>query len=214
MEAQNQKESVFDVLNAVNVSEYIGVKNGLSYLSWANAWAEVKKKYPEATFKVYPQIVDDYGNTRFWHDDGKTGWVEVGVTINGQEYVETLAVMDFKNQSIPADKITSTDANKAMKRCLTKACALHGIGLYIYRKEDMPEEESKTIDIKNRIRELVANKCSLSDKAKQKTAELCKAAEKQANPDLDDDLISGNYNNIENIDILKNLEKQLMAVRK
>lgn len=209
-----ENKSVFDILNAVDVSTKIKTKNGLSYLSWASAWAEVKKKYPDATYKIYPQIIDDGGNTRYWHDDGRTGWVEVGVTVNGQEIIETLAIMDFKNKSIPADQITSVDANKSLKRCLVKACALHGLGLYIYEGEDLPEETSKTIELKEKIKELAAKKVALSDKAKAKVAELCKAAEKQANPNLDDDLITGNYNNIEDVDILTNLEKQLLAVRK
>lgn len=209
-----ENKSVFDILNAVDVSTKIKTKNGLSYLSWASAWAEVKKKYPDATYKIYPQVMDEGGNTRYWHDDGRTGWVEVGVTVNGQEIIETLAIMDFKNKSIPADQITSVDANKSLKRCLVKACALHGLGLYIYEGEDLPEETSKTIELKEKIKELAAKKVALSDKAKAKVAELCKAAEKQANPNLDDDLITGNYNNIEDVDILTNLEKQLLAVRK
>lgn len=209
-----ENKSLFDILNAVDVSTKIKTKNGLSYLSWASAWAEVKKKYPDATYKIYPQVMDEGGNTRYWHDDGRTGWVEVGVTVNGQEIVETLAIMDFKNKSIPADQITSVDANKSLKRCLVKACALHGLGLYIYEGEDLPEETSKTIELKEKIKELAAKKVALSDKAKAKVAELCKAAEKQANPNLDDDLITGNYNNIEDVDILTNLEKQLLAVRK
>lgn len=208
-----ENKSVFDILNAVDVSTKIKTKNGLSYLSWTSAWAEVKKKYPDATYKIYPQIMAD-GNTRYWHDDGRTGWVEVGVTVNGEEIVETLAIMDFKNKSIPADQITSVDANKSLKRCLVKACALHGLGLYIYEGEDLPEEVSKTIELKEKIKKLVTKKVALSDKAKLKVAELCKAAEKQANPNLENDLISGNYNNIEDVDILTNLEKQLLAVRK
>ena len=182
----DENKSVFDILNAVDVSTKIKTKNGLSYLSWASAWAEVKKKYPDAMYKIYPQIIDDGGNTRYWHDDGKTGWVEVGVTVDGQEIVETLAIMDFKNKSIPADQITSVDANKSLKRCLVKACALHGLGLYIYEGEDLPEETSKTIELKEKIKGLAAKKVALSDKAKAKVAELCKAAEKQANPNLDD----------------------------
>lgn len=209
-----ENKSVFDILNAVDVSDYTDEKNGLTYLSWANAWAEVKKKYPEATFTVYPQVMDEAGNTRFWHDDGHTGWVEVGVTIGGQEYIETLAIMDFKNKAIAADQITSTDANKAMKRCFVKACALHGLGLYIYRKEDLPEEASKTLELKTKIKELVTKRCALSDKAKEKVAELCKAAEQEANPELGKESITGNYNNIDDVDILTKLEKQLMAVRK
>lgn len=209
-----EDKSVFDILNSVDVSTKVKAKNGLTYLSWASAWAEVKKKYPKATYKIYPQYMDEIGNTRYWHDDGKTGWVEVGVTIEDEEIVETLAVMDFRNKSIPAESITSVDANKSIKRCLVKACALHGLGLYIYEGEDLPEEATKTIELKNKINELVNKKVTLSDRAKSKVAELCKAAEKEANPALDDDLITGNYKNIEDVDVLTNLQKQLLAVRK
>jgi len=209
-----ENKNIFKTLNDVNVADKIKQKNGLSYVSWASAWAEVKKRYPNATYKIYPQIMDELGNTRFWHDDGKTGWVEVGVTIDDLEIVEILAIMDFKNRSIPAENITSVDANKSKQRCLVKACALHGLGLYIYEGEDLPEEASKTVELKAKVKDLVTKKCALSDKAKQKVAELCKAAEKQANPDLGDDLITGNYNNIDDIEVLQNLMKQLLAVKK
>ena len=53
--------------------------------------------------------------------------------------------MDYKNNSIPADKITSTDANKAVKRALAKACAEHGLALYIYEGEDIPEQAKKEV---------------------------------------------------------------------
>ena len=209
-----ENKTVFDLLNSVDVSEKIKDKNGLTYLSWASAWAEVKKKFPDATYDIKPQIMDELHNERPWHDDGKTGWVEVGVTINGMEIVEVLAIMNYKNQAISVENITSVDANKAIKRCLVKACALHGLGLYIYEGEDLPEEATKTIELKEKVKALVTKKVALSDKAKEKVAELCKAAEKQVNPDLDDELITGNYNNIEDVAILTNLEKQLMAVRK
>lgn len=209
-----ENKGVFENLNSIDVSTKVRAKNGLTYLSWASAWAEVKKKYPDACYKIYPQIMDERGNTRYWHDDGKTGWVEVGVTINGMEIVETLAIMDFKNKSIPADQITSVDANKSMKRCLVKACALHGLGLYIYEGEDLPEETSKVMELRSRIKDLVKKKVTISDSAKKKIAQLCKDAERQANPMMSEELITGNYNNIEDIDILTNLEKQILAVRK
>ena len=61
--------------------------------------------------------------------------------MEGLEHIEYLPVMDFRNQSIPADKVTSTDVNKAIQRSLTKAVARHGLGLYIYAGEDLPEEK-------------------------------------------------------------------------
>jgi hypothetical protein len=59
------------------------------------------------------------------------------------EHIEYLPVMDYRNQSIPADKVTSFDVNKAIQRGLTKAVARHGLGLYIYAGEDLPEDERK-----------------------------------------------------------------------
>lgn len=205
---------VFDTLNKVDVSNKIKTKNNLKYLSWASAWAEVKKVFPDATYKIYPQIMDEFRNTRFWHDDGRTGWVEVSVTINGIELIENLAIMDFKNKSIPADEITSVDANKSMKRCLVKACAMHGLGMYIYEGEEIPEESSRVIELHEEIDDLAKKKCQLSDKAKEQVSLLCKNAEKEADPGIPEDAITGNYKNIKDATILENLKKRLMAIRK
>lgn len=133
----NQK-SVFETLNAINCNEHVEKKNGLSYLPWAWAWTKVKQHYPLAFYTIYENAE---GIPYF--TDGFTGWVKTGVTIEGIEHVEYLPIMDFKNKSIPADQITSTDMNKAIQRSLTKACARHGLGLYIYAGEDLPEGEDK-----------------------------------------------------------------------
>lgn len=129
-------DNYFVELNNINVNDKTEKKNGLTYLSWAWAWGELKKKHPTATYTVYE-------NTEGWnyHTDGKTAWVKTGVTVDGIEHIEYLPVMNFRNQSIPADSITSTDVNKAIQRSLTKAVARHGLGLYIYAGEDLPEEE-------------------------------------------------------------------------
>lgn len=129
-------ENYFVELNKINVNDKIEKKNGLSYLSWAFAWGEIKKKFPDANYTIYE---DSNGN--FYHTDGLTCWVKTGVTVNGIEHIEYLPVMDFKNKSIPASNVTSFDVNKAIQRSLTKACARHGLGLYIYAGEDLPEEE-------------------------------------------------------------------------
>ena len=124
----------FYELNAVDVNGKTEKKNGLTYLSWAWAWAEVKKRFPEANYTIYE-------NAQGWnyHTDGNTCWVKTGVTIEGIEHIEYLPVMDYRNASIPAAKVTSFDVNKAIQRSLTKACARHGLGLYIYAGEDLPE---------------------------------------------------------------------------
>lgn len=132
--------SIFESLNRINVGDHTEKKNGLTYLSWAWAWAEVKKLYPEARYTIYERETE-YGPVNYF-TDGRTCWVKTGVTIEGLEHIEELPVMDFKNRSIAYDAITSMDTNKAIQRSLTKACARHGLGLYIYAGEDLPEEEA------------------------------------------------------------------------
>lgn len=128
--------SVFEKLNAVNVNDKTEQKNGLTYLSWAFAWGEVKKIDPKANYTIY-----ENANGWNYHTDGNTAWVKTGVTVDGIEHIEYLPIMDFRNKSIPADVVTSFDVNKAIQRSLTKACARHGLGLYIYAGEDLPETE-------------------------------------------------------------------------
>lgn len=212
--AETKKTSVFEKLYAIDASGKIKKKQNLSYISWASALAEVKKVYPDVSFNVYPQVMDDYGNTRFWHDDGKTGWVDVGVTIEGVEQRITLPIMNTRNQSIAADQITSFDANKAQMRCLVKALALHGAFTHIFEGEDLAEEVSRNNELQEEVGNLVNKKVALSDKAKEKVAELCKTAEKEAHPDYGDDEITGNYKNIDDNEILERLKRQLLAVRK
>lgn len=127
--------NIFEKLNTVNVNEKTEKKNGLTYLSWAWAWGELKKVCPDATYTIYE-------NAQGWnyHTDGRTAWVKTGVTAGGIEHIEYLPIMDFRNKSIPLEAITSFDVNKAIQRSLTKAVARHGLGLYIYAGEDLPEE--------------------------------------------------------------------------
>lgn len=136
-----KKQSVFEVLNSINVNEHTEKKNGLTYLAWAWAWAEVKKHYPTAFYTIY-----ENASGMNYHTDGRTCWVKTGVTIEGLEHIEYLPVMDFRNASIPVDKVTSFDVNKAIQRSLTKAVARHGLGLYIYAGEDLPEAQNAADD--------------------------------------------------------------------
>ena len=130
-------DNYFNDLYAVNVNGHTEKKNNLNYLSWAWAWGEIKKRHPDATYTVY-ENADGWN----YHTDGRTCWVKTGVTVNGIEHIEYLPVMDYKNKSISTENVTSFDVNKAIQRSLTKACARHGLGLYIYAGEDLPEEEA------------------------------------------------------------------------
>ena len=131
-------ENYFKQLNSINCNDKTEKKNGLTYLAWAYAWGEVKKLFPESTYTIY-----ENANGWFYHTDGNTCWVKTGVTINGIEHIEYLPVMDYKNRSIPVDQVTSFDVNKAIQRSLTKAVARHGLGLYIYAGEDLPEDDNQ-----------------------------------------------------------------------
>lgn len=127
-------DNYFERLYAVNVNGKTEKKNDLTYLSWAWAWAEVKKQHPDATYTIY-----ENADGLCYHTDGRTCWVKTGVTVNGIEHIEYLPVMDHRNKSIPLNAVTSFEVNKAIQRSLTKACARHGLGLYIYAGEDLPE---------------------------------------------------------------------------
>ena len=131
-----QSKSVFDTLNAINVNNKTESKNKMTYLSWSWAWQMVKENYPTATYTIY----ENEGGM-FYHTDGKSAWVKTGVTIKSIEHIEYLPVMDFRNASIQIDKLNSTDVNKSIQRSLTKAIARHGLGLYVYAGEDLPQTE-------------------------------------------------------------------------
>ena len=134
------KKSVFDTLMAVNVNDRKQKKGKFDYLSWAYAWAEVKKRYPDATSKVYENH-DGFA----YHTDGRTAWVKVGVTIKEQEHIEYLAIMDNYNNAMPLEKITARNVCDSIQRAMVKAIARHGLGLYIYAGEDIPAETPEEV---------------------------------------------------------------------
>lgn len=201
----------FQTLYKVDVREKVKQKNGLNYLSWAAAWAEVKKLFPESTYEIYEEVISYAPDNitpmkrRPWFDDGKTAWVKTGVRINGIEHIEELPIMDFKNKPIPAENVTSADANKSIQRSLTKACARHGLGLYIYEGEDLPEESKELEKLREECYKLLCERSKASEEAKAKVKEYCMAADPNAN---------GDPRIMENIETLKTLKKQLMGIRK
>ena len=118
-----------------NVNDHVEKKNGLSYLSWAWAWAEALKADPAATYNV-----EMFGDKCFMDING-TAMVFVTATMFGKPMTCQLPVMDYRNKAI-----SNPDAfavNTAIMRCMTKALALHGLGMYLYSGEDLPEEGDK-----------------------------------------------------------------------
>lgn len=131
-------DNYFQTLNNINVNGKTEKKGKLTYLSWAWAWGEVKKLYPDTTYTIY-----EAENGCNYFTDGRTCWVKTGVTVGGIEHIEYLPVMDYNNKSILLEEVTSFDVNKAIQRSLTKALARHGLGLYLYAGEDLPEGEKQ-----------------------------------------------------------------------
>lgn len=126
----------FEEVYAINVNEKTEKKGNLTYLSWAWAWAEFKKAYPEATYKV------DQFDGLFCTGNEKIGYmVRTEVTAGEQTYEMWLPVMDMRNNTVLAPKMT--EINKTIMRCLTKNLAMFGLGLYIYAGEDLPEGEGE-----------------------------------------------------------------------
>ena len=141
-----EHKTVFERLSAINVNEHVEKKDGLTYLSWAWAWSEVKKACPDATYKI--------GETEY---DEVLGFMcHTTVTIEGETLEMWLPVMDGKNKSMKkhayeyvtkwgnksVDAATTFDINKTIMRCLVKNLAMFGLGIYIYAGEDLPEVEA------------------------------------------------------------------------
>lgn len=131
--------------NGLTESKPGGNEKKLTYLSWAHAWRELKKLFPKSYYTIYE-------NQNEWNyfTDGRYCWVKTGVTVVDDdgtevEHIEELPVLDYKNKSIPVDMVNSFDINTSIQRSLTKAVARHGLGLYIYAGEDIPNESSMSV---------------------------------------------------------------------
>lgn len=142
--------SVFEKLNNANVNGHTEEKNGLTYLSWAWAWAEVKKAYPDANYTI-----EKFNGLPYVYDENTGYMVYTTVTIEGITHEMWLPVMDGANKAMKAkayeyqtkygkktcEAATMFDVNKTIMRCLVKNLAMFGLGLYIYAGEDLPESE-------------------------------------------------------------------------
>jgi hypothetical protein len=125
-------------LLSVNVNDKTEKKGGLTYLSWAWAWAEALKADPSATWVAHTYGPQGSEQPCMWV--GETAMVHTSVTINGLRRECMLPVMDHKNNAVKLP-----DARKisdAIMRCMTKAISMHGLGLYIYAGEDLPQESA------------------------------------------------------------------------
>jgi hypothetical protein len=127
-----ERKDLIAKMLAKNVNDHLEKKNGLSYLSWAWAWAEALKADADATYRV--EMFDG----KCFMDINGTAMVFVTVTMFKKPMTCQLPVMDYRNKAIPNPDAFAV--NTAIMRCMTKALALHGLSLYIYAGEDLPEE--------------------------------------------------------------------------
>lgn len=153
------EKKIFDTLYSVNVNERTEKKNGLTYLSWAWAWAEFVKVCPDAKYEIKM-----FDGRPYMYDDNLGYMVFTSVTVGDDTKDMWLPVMDGANKAMKnhaykyavrqynkdtrkmenTEKVcaaaTMFDINKTIMRCLTKNISMFGLGLYIYAGEDLPEE--------------------------------------------------------------------------
>jgi len=155
------EKSVFENLFEVNVNDHVEKKKDLSYLSWPYAWAEIKKRYPKANYKIH-----QFGEKQlpYVFDEDIGFMVFTSVMIEDVTHSMWLPVMDSSNKAmksegytydtkykkdISVEPATMFDVNKTIMRCLVKNLAMFGLGLYIYSGEDLPEVEVEKISAKD-----------------------------------------------------------------
>lgn len=152
-----ENKSIFETLSAINVNSFTEKKNNLTYLSWANAWAETVKKYPKATYDVVKFQQADGTLKPYIYDENLGYMVQTVVTIGDLCIPMQLPVLDGANKAMKdksyeyttkygkktVEAATMFDINTAIMRCLTKNLAMFGLGHYIYAGEDLPQTEQQ-----------------------------------------------------------------------
>ena len=163
---EERRAAMFDALYSLDLSDKLERRDNdkLSYLSWANAWVEFKRAYPNAEYRI---VKNQETNLPYFNDPNIGIIVYTEVTADGQSYEMWLPVMNgankamketaytyqvydtFKKQYVEktVQAATMFDINKTIMRCLVKNLAMFGLGLYVYAGEDIPNEETQPIDI-------------------------------------------------------------------
>lgn len=209
------EKNLFEQLYDVDVRDRMYQKQGLNYIPWATAWSEVAKVFPDATYEIVK-----FGEKQLPYTESDLGiMVFTKVTIQGITREMCLPVMDGSNKAMKSVEYsykvktgektvaaaTMFDINKTIMRCLAKNLAMFGLGIHLWSKEEAPESVIECEKLQKECMEYISKKSALSDKTKAKVAEICKAAlpEENGDPRLCDDN-----------EVLGNLKKQLMALRK
>ena len=154
-----KKDNTFSTLNQINVSKYVEKKGNFNYLSWSFAVQELLKVCPNATWEVHTFRTPEGIDQPYMRTD--TGYfVQVTVDVDSVKRTQVHPVLDNRNS--PIMKPNAFHINTSIQRCLAKAIALHGLGLYIYAGEDLPEVMATTAQFKKINSLLESDKCTLS----------------------------------------------------
>ena len=204
----------FKELNELNVNEHVEAKNGLKYLSWAWSWTELKKRFPLS----YSTVYEAPDGSLIWKDP-IGAHVKTGVTLvwddeeghHEHEAIEYLPIFDHRNKVIPYENIDALNVNKTIQRSIVKCIARHGLGVYIYAGEDLPEESE---DVKaqraaeaEKIRSTIADMDALIKKV---TANMTGEEKKKFGDDYIVPLIGGyNYKAVKDYSKLETLYESL-----
>ena len=217
---ENEKYNYFNELYSVDVSGMTEKKNDkddLTYLPWAVAWRELKRIKPNSTYKIHR-----FGENQapYFIDDRLGIMVETEVTVDGITHEMQMVVMNGANKAmklvpytydtkfkkdVVVEAATMFDINTAIMRCLTKNIAMHGIGLTVFEKMEIPQT---VIDLKNKQDEayaLLIKVCAKSEAAKNEASKVAKEIDVDAN---------GDPRLIDDMDKLETLIKKLKGIRK
>ena len=149
--AVKKRDNTFEKLNKIDVSKFTEKKGQFNYLSWAHAVRELLKSCPEATWEVHTFKGID-GTDQPYMKNGTGAYVQVSVNVDGIIRSQIHPVLDNRNNTI--EKPNAFQVNTSIQRCLAKAIALHGLGLYIFAGEDLPEADALTDEQKYELNEL------------------------------------------------------------
>lgn len=184
----------FEELYKINVNEKTEKKNGLTYLSWAWAWAEFKKAYPDATY-----VIKTFDGMPYICDEITGYMVFTEVTAGGLTYPMWLPVMDSSNKAMKmidytykdrygkehrVERASMFDINKTIMRCLVKNLAMFGLGLYIYAGEDLPEDLTTEETVEDKLSEVM--KKTIEKTAKEHNVPIDKILERYKVSKLED----------------------------
>lgn len=203
------EDSYFNQLNQIDIKKYVKKKAKFTYFPWADAHQLMKQYDPESRVEerefIHHYVVPGTEENPVvvskelpYQTTGNGSYVEVSVFFKGKEETEILPVLDFSNKDVPNP--TMTQVNKALKRAFVKALGKHGLGLYIYRGEDLPY--SPPIDLKE---------LEQIEKILQKLSDLVKTDIEEITPELikrTNQVIKMNFDYLEPISSLETMSKE------